>query len=81
MAAGYIVGVLALEVGHRGVTVNFIVPTAIEGAGVFTDIAEDDPFRQFASDLAPTGSVGSTSRALWAAAPRAPRARAQRPLP
>jgi 3-oxoacyl-[acyl-carrier protein] reductase len=45
MAGCYLVGVLALEVGHRGVTVNAILPTAIEGAGVYTKITEDDPFR------------------------------------
>ncbi|MBB3148132.1 hypothetical protein FHS21_004575 [Phyllobacterium trifolii] len=28
---------LAKEVGHRAVAVNSILPTAIEGAGVFTD--------------------------------------------
>jgi 3-oxoacyl-[acyl-carrier protein] reductase len=38
------VKVLALEVGRRGVTVNTIVPTALEGAGVFTDITANDPF-------------------------------------
>lgn len=33
MAARYVVSVLALEVGQRGVSVNSIIPTAIEGAG------------------------------------------------
>ena len=37
MAARYLVEVLAKEIGHRGVTVNSIIPTAIDGAGVFTD--------------------------------------------
>lgn len=60
MAANYLVGVLALEVGHRGVTVNTIVPTAIEGAGIFTDtaatdVAEDDPFRQLMATRRPIG--------------------------
>lgn len=45
MAARYAVEVLALEVGARGVTVNSIIPTAIEGAGVFTEVAEDHPMR------------------------------------
>ena len=52
---GYLVGVLALEVGHRGVTVNTILPTAIEGAGVYTTIAEDNPFRQLMTTFRPIG--------------------------
>ncbi|WP_460698987.1 SDR family oxidoreductase [Nocardia thraciensis] len=45
MANRYTVGVLAQEVGNRGVTVNAIIPTQIEGAGVFTDLPEDSPVR------------------------------------
>lgn len=45
MSARYLVRVLAMEIGHRGVTVNTILPTVIEGAGVFTEIAADDPFK------------------------------------
>jgi 3-oxoacyl-[acyl-carrier protein] reductase len=33
----FLVEVLAKEIGYRGVTVNTIVPTAIEGAGVWTN--------------------------------------------
>lgn len=55
MAARYVVGVLALEVGHRGVTVNTILPTSIDGAGVYTDMAQDDPFRQLMTTLRPIG--------------------------
>ncbi len=55
MAARYVVSVLALEVGHRGVTVNSILPTATEGAGVFTGIAHDDPFRQLMTTFRPIG--------------------------
>jgi 3-oxoacyl-[acyl-carrier protein] reductase len=36
MAPRYMVEVLAKEIGHRGVTVNTILPTAIADAGVFT---------------------------------------------
>ncbi|BBX91861.1 SDR family NAD(P)-dependent oxidoreductase [Mycolicibacterium boenickei] len=39
MAARYAVGVLAQEIGGRGVTVKTILPTVIADAGVFTDIA------------------------------------------
>ncbi|WP_210603107.1 SDR family oxidoreductase [Brevibacterium oceani] len=45
MAARYAVEVLAMEVGARGVTVNSIIPTAIEGAGVFTTVADEHPMR------------------------------------
>lgn len=38
----FVVEVLAKELGPRGVTVNTILPTAIEGAGVFTDGVTDD---------------------------------------
>src|SRR5262249_57892350 len=31
----YFVEVLAKELGHRGITVNSILPTATEGAGIF----------------------------------------------
>lgn len=37
MAPRYFVEVLAKEIGHRGVAVNSIIPTAIADAGVFTD--------------------------------------------
>jgi 3-oxoacyl-[acyl-carrier protein] reductase len=36
MAPRYLVEVLAKEIGHRGVTVNSIIPTATANAGVFT---------------------------------------------
>jgi 3-oxoacyl-[acyl-carrier protein] reductase len=46
-APRYAVQVLAQEIAHRGVTVNTILPTAIEGAGVFTEYDPDHPVRQF----------------------------------
>lgn len=54
MAGRYAVQVLALEVGSRGITVNTILPTVIEGAGVFADIADDDPFKM-ANQARPIG--------------------------
>ncbi|WP_419998094.1 SDR family oxidoreductase [Streptomyces boninensis] len=45
MAPRYVVEVLAQEVGGRGITVNSVIPTAIEGAGVFTDVPDDHPMR------------------------------------
>jgi 3-oxoacyl-[acyl-carrier protein] reductase len=53
MAARYAVEVLAQEVGHRGITVNSIIPTAIEGAGVFTSLPEDHPMRALFTSMRP----------------------------
>lgn len=55
MAPRYLVGVLALELGRRGITVNAILPTVIEGAGVFTDIAEDDRYHKMNAAMRPLG--------------------------
>jgi 3-oxoacyl-[acyl-carrier protein] reductase len=46
-APRYAVQVLAQRIAHRGVTVNTILPTAIEGAGVFTEYVPDHRVRQF----------------------------------
>lgn len=51
MAAGYLVGVLAQELGPRRVTVNAIVPTAIDGAGMFTGIDDDHPYHAFMEEF------------------------------
>ncbi|MET8939090.1 SDR family oxidoreductase [Streptomyces rubiginosohelvolus] len=45
MSARYTVEVLAQEVGDRGITVNSVLPTTIEGAGVFTEVPDDHPMR------------------------------------
>ncbi len=37
MAPRYLVDVLSKEVGHRGVTVNTIIPFAVDHAGIFED--------------------------------------------
>lgn len=55
MAPRYLVGVLAQELGKRGITVNTILPTVIEGAGVFTDIRDNDPYRTMNAGLRPIG--------------------------
>jgi len=55
MAPRYLVGVLALELGKRGITVNTILPTVIEGAGVFTDITEDDRYFKMNAVMRPIG--------------------------
>lgn len=57
MAARHLVEVLAMEIGHRGVAVNSIIPTAIEGAGVFTD-SVDQKFRDYVESSRPMGRMG-----------------------
>jgi 3-oxoacyl-[acyl-carrier protein] reductase len=54
-APRYAVQVLAQELADRGVTVNTILPTAIEGAGVFTEPDPDHPVRRF---VAQPGRIG-----------------------
>ncbi|MET7575495.1 SDR family oxidoreductase [Streptomyces sp. NPDC005492] len=54
-APRYAVQVLAQELADRGVTVNTILPTAIEGAGVFTEPDPDHPVRRF---VARPGRIG-----------------------
>jgi 3-oxoacyl-[acyl-carrier protein] reductase len=54
-AVRQLVGVLALELGTRGITVNTILPTVIEGAGVFTDISDEDPFKVAEAGTRPLG--------------------------
>ena len=49
---------LAEEVGARGVTVNAILPTATEGAGLHTNVTDDAPIRKFMADFGPTGRTG-----------------------
>lgn len=53
------VGVLAQEVGPRGITVNSIVPTSIVGAGIFTDAGEDHWVHQMNS-IRPLGARPGT---------------------
>jgi len=45
LAPTYQVEVLSKELGYRGITVNTIVPTAIEGAGVWTNPEERADFK------------------------------------
>lgn len=44
-APKYLVEVLAKEIGHRGITVNSIIPYAVDNAGIFTN--PDEPSRQW----------------------------------
>lgn len=56
-APQFLIEVLAKEIGHRGVTVNSILPTAIEGAGVHTDGVSAD-LRNFIKSFSPMQRVG-----------------------
>ena len=50
--------VLAKELGPRGVTVNTILPTAIEGAGVFTEGVTDQVL-EFVRSFRPMARMGT----------------------
>ena len=59
MAPLYLVRVMAQELGKRGITVNAIIPTAIEGAGLHTDVKEDSPIKKFIAEFCPMGRMGT----------------------
>jgi 3-oxoacyl-[acyl-carrier protein] reductase len=56
--AQFAVEVLAKELGPRGVTVNTILPTAIEGAGVFTEGVTDQVL-EFVRSFRPMPRMGT----------------------
>ncbi len=58
MGAQFVVEVLAKELGSRGVAVNSILPTAIDGAGVFTDGVTDQVL-QFVRSFRPMARMGT----------------------
>ena len=58
-APRYLVDVLAKEIGHKGVTVNSIIPYAIDGAGVFADPAAFPEARQALLEACPMGRLGT----------------------
>lgn len=59
VAPEYLVKVLAHELGHRGVAINSIVPTATAGAGLHTLVEDDAPISKFMADFSPMGRMGS----------------------
>jgi 3-oxoacyl-[acyl-carrier protein] reductase len=59
VATGYLARVLALELGPRGITVNTVVPGPIDGAGIFTDPANDEYKRSLVA-MVPIGRLGTT---------------------
>ncbi|RSM90469.1 KR domain-containing protein [Kibdelosporangium aridum] len=58
-AVQFAVEVLAKEIGHRGVTVNSILPTATEGAGVFTGTVREE-IAEYVRTLRPIQRMGTT---------------------
>ncbi len=58
IAPQFLVEVLAKEIGARGVAVNSILPTAIEGAGVFADGAKEQ-FVEFIRTFRPMQRMGT----------------------
>jgi NAD(P)-dependent dehydrogenase (short-subunit alcohol dehydrogenase family) len=55
-----LVEVLEKEIGHRGASVNSIVPTAIEGVGVYGDGVSAE-FRNFIKSFRPIQQMGRPS--------------------
>ncbi|WP_057940251.1 SDR family oxidoreductase [Algoriphagus resistens] len=59
IAPMYLVQVMAKELGMRGVTVNAILPTATEGAGIHTVVDADSPVRKMIPAFYPMGRMGT----------------------
>ena len=55
----YLVQVLAKELGKKGITVNAILPTATEGAGIHTTVEANDPIRRMIHDFYPMQRMGT----------------------
>jgi 3-oxoacyl-[acyl-carrier protein] reductase len=54
----YLVDVLSKEIGHRGITVNSIIPFAIDNAGIFVDPNAYPELRKQLIDSCPMGRMG-----------------------
>jgi len=53
----YMVDILAKEIGHRGVTVNSIIPFAVDHSGIFVDPAAYPELRKQLLDSCPMGRL------------------------
>jgi 3-oxoacyl-[acyl-carrier protein] reductase len=53
----YLVDILSKEIGHRGVTVNSIIPFAVDHAGIFADPASHPELRKQLLDSCPMGRL------------------------
>lgn len=58
-APNYLVRVLAQELGNRGVTVNAVIPTATQGAGVNTTIEGQERMQKFIDEFMPMGRLAT----------------------
>ena len=58
IAVSYLIRVMALELGARGVTVNTVVPGPIDNAGIFTDPSNNE-YKQSLIDMIPIGRLGT----------------------
>ena len=53
----YLVDILSKEIGHRGVTVNSIIPFAVDHAGIFADPKAHPELRKQLLDSCPMGRL------------------------
>lgn len=53
----YLVDILSKEIGHRGVTVNSIIPFAVDHAGIFTEADSYPRLRKQLLDSCPMGRL------------------------
>src|SRR5260221_11581415 len=53
----YLVDILSKEIGHRGITVNSIIPFAVDQAGIFADPAAYPDLRKQLLDSCPMGRL------------------------
>jgi len=53
----YLVDILSKEIGHRGVTVNSIIPFAVDNAGIFAEAGSYPELRKQLLDSCPMGRL------------------------
>jgi 3-oxoacyl-[acyl-carrier protein] reductase len=57
-APKFFVEVLAKELGHKGITVNSVIPGATDEAGIFAEMPADSPYKKEIIDATPLGRMG-----------------------
>jgi len=57
----YLVDILSKEIGHKGITVNSIIPFAVDHAGIFTDPAAYPELRKQLLDSCPMGRLAEVA--------------------
>ncbi len=57
-APKFFVEVLAKELGHKGITVNSVVPGATDQAGIFAEIPADSPYKAEIINATPLSRMG-----------------------